>query len=79
MVKRRSPDSLLTKLENMEIGDEIWTTKSNGYVADNISTITHRYEGRKYKQLTVFTHSKPLDNQIKLHDFQKIIFITRIS
>lgn len=79
MVKRRSPDSLLTRLENMEIGDEIWTTKSNGYVADNIATVKSRYEGRKYKQLTVFTHVKPLDDQLKLCDFQKVIFITRIA
>lgn len=79
MAKLRSPDSLLTKLENMQIGDEIWTKKANGYVADNIATIKNKYKERKYRQTSVYTHIKPFDDTIKLNDFEKIIFITRLA
>ena len=64
MAKLRSPDSLLTKLENMQIGDEIWTKKANGYVADNIATIKNKYKERKYRQTSVYTHIKPFDDTI---------------
>ncbi len=79
MAKKRSPDSLLTKLELMNVGDQIWTNKSNGYVADNISTIKKQYPDRKYKQNSVYTHNKPLDEHIRLSDFKRIIFVTRIA
>ena len=79
MAKKRSPESLLTLLENMQINDEIYTYKANGYVADNISTVTKRFPGRKYKQTSVFTHIKPFDENIHLIDFEKVIFITRIA
>lgn len=79
MAKLRSPDSLLTKLENMQIGDEIWTKKSNGYVADNIATVKNKFKERKYRQTSVFTHLKNFDEDIKLKDFEKIIFITRLA
>lgn len=78
MAKKRSPDSLLTLLENMQVGDEIYTKKANGYVADNIATITKRFIGRKYKQTSVYTHIKPFDENIRLKDFEKVIFITRV-
>lgn len=77
MSKPRSPDSLLTKLENMNINDEIFTNKVNGYVADNINTITKKYPTRKYKQLSLYTHIKPTFTSLK--DFSKIICITRIK
>lgn len=79
MTKLRSPDSLLTKLENMQVGDEIWTNKANGYVADNIATVKARYKERTYRQTSVYTHEKPFDDTIKLSDFKKIIFITRLA
>lgn len=79
MAKLRSPDSLLTKLENMQIGDEIWTKKSNGYVADNIATIKAKHKERRYRQSSVYTHIKPFDDTIKLEDFEKVIFITRLA
>lgn len=77
MSKPRSPGSLLTKLENMNTGDELFTEKSNGYVADNINTIKKKYPDRKYTQLSVYTHLKPTFTSIK--DFTKIICITRIK
>lgn len=79
MAKMRSPDSLLTKLENMEVGDEILTEKSNGYISDNIATVKKRFPDRKYSQTGVFTHVKSLDENLKLSDFKKMIFITRIA
>lgn len=79
MSKKRSPESLLTLLENMQVGTEIYTNKSNGYVADNISTVTKRFPGRKFKQTSVYTHIKPFDENITLADFEKVIFITRIA
>jgi len=79
MAKKRSPESLLTLLENMQIKDEIYTTKSNGYVADNIATVTKRFPGRKYKQTSVYTHVKPFDETITLKDFKRVIFVTRLS
>lgn len=79
MAKKRSPDSLLTLLENMQVGTEIHTNKSNGYVADNIATVTKRFPGRKYKQTSVCTHIKPFDDTITLKDFEKVIFITRVA
>ena len=78
-MKARSPDSLLTKLENMDIGSQIWTKKSNGYVADNIATVKKTYPDRKYRQTSVTTHIKPFDENITLKDFEKIIFVTRIA
>lgn len=78
-MKARSPDSLLTKLENMDIGSQIWTKKSNGYVADNIATVKKTYPDRKYRQTSVTTHIKPFDENITLKDFEKVIFITRIA
>lgn len=79
MAKKRSPESLLTLLENMQVGSEIHTNKSNGYVADNIATVTKRFSGRKYKQTSVYTHIKPFDENIHLTDFEKVIFITRVA
>ena len=78
MAKFRSPDSLLTKLENMSVGDEIYTEKSNGYVSDNIATVKAKFPDRKYRQTSVFTHIKPFDDTLKLEDFKKVIFVTRI-
>lgn len=78
-MKARSPDSLLTKLENMDIGSQIWTKKSNGYVADNIATVKKTYPDRKYRQTSVTTHIKPFDENITLKDFEKVIFVTRIA
>ncbi len=78
-MKARSPDSLLTKLENMDIGAQIWTKKSNGYVADNIATVKKTYPDRKYRQTSVTTHMKPFDENITLKDFEKVIFVTRIA
>ena len=79
MAKKRSPESLLTLLENMQINDEIYTYKANGYVADNISTVTKRFPGRKYKQTSVYTHVEPFNEKIRLKDFKKVIFVTRIA
>lgn len=79
MAKMRSPNSLLTKLENMAVGDEILSEKSNGYVSDNIATIKMRFPDRKYRQTSVFTHLKPFDENLKLNDFKKVIFVTRIA
>ena len=79
MAKKRSVDSLLTKLENMDIGTEIWTKKSNGYVADNIATVKKHFPGRKYKQFSVYTHEKPFDENLRSTDFQKVIFISRLA
>ena len=63
----------------MSIGDEIYTDKSNGYVSDNIATMKKKFPDRKYKQTSVFTHTKPLDDTLKLKDFNKIIFVTRVA
>lgn len=79
MAKMRSPDSLLTKLENMVVGEEILTEKSNGYVSDNIATVKTKFPDRKYRQTSVFTHVKPFDDNLKLEDFKKMIFIIRIA
>ena len=79
MAKMRSPNSLLTKLENMAVGDEVLSEKSNGYVSDNIATIKTRFPDRKYRQTSVFTHLEPFDENLKLKDFKKVIFITRIA
>lgn len=79
MAKMRSPDSLLTKLENMVVGEEILTEKSNGYVSDNIATVKTKFPDRKYRQTSVFTHIKPFDDNLKLEDFKKMIFIKRIA
>lgn len=77
MSKPRSANSMLTKIENMQVGDEIFTDKSNGYISDNLCTIKCRFPDRKYTQQTVYTHEKPTFTSIK--DFKKIICITRIK
>ena len=46
MSKPRSKDSLLTKLENMKINDELFVDKANGYVSDCIHTVKLRYKNR---------------------------------
>ena len=58
MAKPRSKDSLLTKLENMNISDELFVDKANGYVSDCIHTVKSRFPNRQYKQLSVYTHIK---------------------
>ena len=75
MPKLRSANSMLTKIENMNVGDEIFTDKSNGYISDNISTIKKKYPNRRYSQLTLYTHEKLEYTSLK--DFKKIICITR--
>jgi hypothetical protein len=77
MPKPRSADSMLTKLENMEIGDELFTDKSNGYMSDNINTVKNKYPGRRYTQTSVYTHEGPTYSSLK--DFKKIICVTRLS
>lgn len=77
MSKPRSPDSILTKLENMKVGDEIFVKKSNGYCSDNINTTIKRFPGRKYRQLSIYTHDGAEFTSLK--DFYKIICITRIA
>ena len=68
MSKPRSKDSLLTKLENMNINDELFVDKANGYISDCIHTVKSRFLNRQYKQLSVYTHIK---------HFKKIICIIR--
>lgn len=77
MPKPRSANSMLTKIENMNVGDEIFTDKSNGYISDNISTIKKKYPNRRYSQLTLYTHEKLEYTSLK--DFKKIICITRLA
>lgn len=77
MPKPRNPDSLLTKLENMQVGDQIFVKKSNGFVADNINTIVKRNPGRRYRQQSLYTHEKP--EFTSLDDFTKIICIIRLA
>ncbi|MBR2240106.1 MAG: hypothetical protein IKO49_03725 [Bacilli bacterium] len=75
MSKPRSKDSLLTKLEDMKVDDELFVDKANGYVSDCIHTVKLRYKTRVYKQLSVYTHIKPEFTSLK--DFKKIICIIR--
>lgn len=77
MSKPRSPNSMLTRIENMQIGDETFTDKSNGYISDNLNTIKRRFPGRRYTQLSVYTHEGPTFTSLK--DFKKIICITRLE
>jgi len=77
MSKPRSPESLLTKLEDMNIGDQIFCKKSNGYISDIANTVCKRFPGRKYTQITVYTHEKPTFTSLK--DFSKIICVTRVA
>lgn len=77
MAKRRSSDSLLTKLEEMEIGQEIFVKKPANFVSDAIYTVVCKFKGRKYKQLTVYTHEG--ENFTSLKDFIKIICICRVK
>lgn len=77
MTRPRSADSMLTKIENMAVGDQIFTDKSNGYISDNLNTIKKKFPTRKYTQLSVFTHEKPVFTSLK--DFKKIICITRLK
>ena len=77
MSKPRSPNSMLTRIENMQVGDEIFTDKSNGYISDNLNTIKRRFPGRRYTQLSVYTHEGPTFTSLK--DFKKIICITRLE
>lgn len=77
MSKPRSPDSLLTKLENMEVNDQIFVKKTNGYISDIANTVCKNFPGRKYTQITVYTHEKPTFTSLK--DFTKIICVTRIA
>ena len=77
MPKPRRADSLLTKLENMVIGEEFFTDKSNGYVSDIINTVKHNFPGRRYSQLSIYTHEGPTFTSLK--EFKKIICITRIK
>jgi len=77
MPKRRSEDSLITKLENMNVNDEIFTEKSNGFVSDTIATVRKTFPERRYTQLSVYTHIKPEFTSLK--DFKKIVCITRLA
>jgi hypothetical protein len=77
MSKPRSADSMLTKIENMQVGDEIFTDKSNGYISDNLNTIKKKFPDRKYTQLSIYTHEGPTYTSLK--DFKKVICITRLA
>lgn len=77
MPKPRSSESILTKLENMKVGDEIFVKKSNGYCSDTINTTIKKFPGRRYTQLSVYTHDGSTFKSLK--DFYKIICITRIA
>lgn len=76
-MRPRSPNSMLTKIEDMSRGDEIFTDKSNGYVSDCIDTVKRSFPLRRYCQQTLYTHEKPTFKSLK--DFKKIICITRLS
>ena len=75
MGRPRTAESMLTKIENMEVGQEIFTEKSNGYISDNLDTMKHRYPDRGYRQVTVYTHPEPVFTSLK--DFKKIICVVR--
>lgn len=77
MSKPRSADSMLTKLENMQVNDELFTDKSNGYMSDTINTIKRKFPDRKYTQFSVYTHEGATFTSLK--DFKKIICVTRIA
>jgi hypothetical protein len=77
MGKTRSENSLLTKLEQMEIGQEIFVKKTSGFVSDAINTVVSKFKNRKYKQLTLYTHEGKDFTSLK--DFVKIICICRVK
>lgn len=77
MSKPRSPESLLTKLEDMKVGDQIFVKKTNGYISDVANTVCKNFPGRKYTQITLYTHEKLEFTSLK--DFSKIICVTRVS
>jgi len=74
---KRSVDSLLTKIEDMQIGDEIFTNKSSGYVSDSIGAIKRQFPSRRYVQMSILTHEGATYHSLK--DFKKVMSITRLS
>lgn len=78
MPKPRSAESLLTKLEQMEIGDEIYSFKNQGYISDNVSTVKKRFPGRSYTTCARWTHDTP-ELPTSSKDFIRVIYIMRTA
>lgn len=78
MPKPRSADSLLTKLEEMNVGDEILSLKNQGYISDNVATIKKRFPGRSYTTCTRWTH-EGLEIPLSSKDYIKVIYIMRTA
>lgn len=77
MPRHRTENSMLTKLENMEIGEELFTDKPGGYISDNLDTIKLNFPNRKYSQITIYTHLGSTFTSLK--DFKKMICVTRLK
>lgn len=77
MPRPRTKESMLTKIENMQVGEELFTDKPPGYISDNLDTIKLSYPKRKYSQLTIYTHIGSTFTSLK--DFKKMICITRLK
>ena len=76
MARKRTENSILTILEDMNVKDEVFLNRSSSYVSNAINKTVLRYPERQYKQICVFTHEKPI--YTSLSDFTKITCVIRV-
>ncbi len=77
MGRKRSNTSLMTKLEKMIIGEELFTEASPNTVNVYIKRVYKKFPNRKYTRLKLYTHKGATFHTLK--DFKPITCIIRFE
>ena len=75
--RKRSPKSLMTKLERMLIGEEYFTEVSPDIISVYLHRIRRKYPDRQYTRLKLYTHRGATFHSLK--DFVPITCLIRFK
>ena len=77
MSRRRSSNSLMTKLEKMALGEEVFTELPHNVISVYLWRIKKKYPTRKYSKILLYTHKGIRYSSLK--DFKQIACIVRLA
>lgn len=77
MSRKRSPKSLMTKLEKMIIGEQVFTEVSPNVISVYLNRIRKKYPTRKYTRLKLYTHKGATYHSLK--DFVPLTCLIRFE
>jgi DNA-binding response OmpR family regulator len=77
MGRKRTRNSLMTKLEKMIVGEELFTEVSSDIISVYLHRLRKKYPTRKYTRLKIYTHRGATFRTLK--DFVPITCLIRFE